>query len=44
MKRNYNQPQVQIAQVCTESIILAGSPDVSIGGDPIGGGDPGNSI
>jgi hypothetical protein len=43
-KKNYNQPQVQIIQILLESMILAGSPVVDLGGTPIPGGDPGSSI
>ena len=49
MKKHYNQPEVNVASIALESMILAGSPGPvfngdSNGGDPIGGGDAGQGI
>ena len=43
MKKNYNQPEVQVARIALESMVLAGSPAPGFSGDPIGG-DPGSGI
>ena len=37
MKRIYNQPEVQVAQVALESMVLAGSPANTLGIIPIEG-------
>lgn len=41
MKRNYNQPEVLVARIALESMVMAGSPTPTPSGDqmPIGGGD-----
>lgn len=40
MKRNYNQPEVLVARIALESMVLAGSPAHAAGDQmPIGGGD-----
>ena len=41
MKRNYNQPAVQVAQFALKSMVMAGSPTPTPSSDqmPIGGGD-----
>ncbi len=48
MKKHYNQPEVNVASIALESMILAGSPGSGEGGDTIsfepGGGDPGQGI
>ena len=48
MKRIYNQPEVNVASIALQSMILAGSPGPvlngdSNGGEPIGG-DPASGI
>ncbi len=43
MKKYYNQPEVNVASIALESMVLAGSPAPGFSGDPIGG-DPGSAI
>ena len=43
MKKTYFQPEVNVASIALESMILAGSPNPGFSGDPIGG-DPGQGI
>ena len=43
MKKTYFQPEVNIASIALESMVLAGSPNPGFSGDPIGG-DPGSGI
>ena len=43
MKKTYFQPEVNVASIALESMILAGSPNPGFSGDPIGG-DPGSGI
>ena len=42
MKRIYNQPEVNVASIALQSMVLAGSPGPSLN-EPIGG-DPGEGI
>ena len=42
MKKNYNQPNVEVVEVLATSLMQAGSPGLNVSGDPIpsgGGGD-----
>ena len=41
MKRNYSQPEVLVARIALESMVMAGSPTPTPSGDlmPISGGD-----
>ena len=43
MKRIYNQPEVQVAQFASMTLMQAASPAPGFSGDPIGG-DPGSGI
>ena len=44
MKKTYFQPEVNVASIALQSMVLAGSPtDPGFSGDPIGG-DPGSGI
>ena len=43
MKKTYFQPEVNVASIALESMVLAGSPNPGFSGDPIGG-DPGQGI
>lgn len=43
MKKTYFQPEVNVASIALESMILAGSTGSGFSGDPIGG-DPGQGI
>ena len=43
MKRIYNQPEVQVAQYASMTLMQAASPAPGFSGDPIGG-DPGTGI
>ena len=36
MKKNYNQPEVLVARVALESMVLAGSPSPAPAGDQMG--------
>ena len=45
MKKNYNQPEVQVAQFASMTLMQAASPAPAQSGMPIpGGGDPGDGI
>ena len=43
MKKTYFQPEVNVASIALESMILAGSTGPGFSGEPIGG-DPGSGI
>jgi hypothetical protein len=43
MKKTYFQPEVNVASIALQSMVLAGSPNPGFSGDPIGG-DPGQGI
>ena len=43
MKKHYNRPEVNVASIALESMILAGSPGPGFSGAPIEG-DPGSGI
>ena len=43
MKKTYFQPEVNVASIALQSMVLAGSPDPGFSGDPISG-DPGQGI
>ena len=43
MRKAYNQPEVNVASIALQSMVLAGSPGPGFSGDPIGG-DPGSGI
>jgi hypothetical protein len=43
MKKHYNQPEVNVASIALQSMVLAGSPNPGFSGEPIGG-DPGSGI
>jgi hypothetical protein len=43
MKKTYFQPEVNVASIALQSMVLAGSPNPGFSGDP-NGGDPGLGI